>query len=538
MNSAGVFVRVALVLLFTTYERTVQAREVVTTEQSPVRIEQRGDVAFVDFGKDAFGWLSLDVPAGVTGDFEVHLGEKLMDDGSIDPKPGGTIRYASVFCEVRNAGRYRVPLVADVRNTRGRDKETAAQLVPIPEKFGVIMPFRYVEIVMSPFVVTAANIRRTVLHWPINMSASSFRSSSPDLNRVYELCKYSILATSFAGYYVDGDRERIPYEADAYLNALGHCVVDADFELLRRTFRRLVEHPTWPTEWRQHMIFLAWTDWMYSGSPELAREFWGVLRNEKLMLDMAREDGLLVTGGDFREGKGNDIVDWPAGERDGFAFTPVNAVVNAFHVRNLVQMAELAAALGKTDDAEFLALRAKRAASSFNATFYDVVHGIYVDGEGTGHASLHANAAALSMGVVPETRKKRVADFLVKKGMACSVYFAQYLLEALFEGGRGDVAVRLMMERGDRTWLGMIDQGSTITMEAWSLNAKPNQDWNHAWGTAALNVLVRYVLGVRPTKPGFVEYENTPFLGPLQFVEGVVPTVLGPIRVRAKVSDS
>jgi len=526
--------KIVAVHLIASLAPVLQAREVVTTEQAPVLVESRGDVTFVDFGKDAFGWLSLDVPAGASGSFEVRLGEKLSRDGAIDRRPGGTIRFAAASCAVASAGRYRVPLVADVRNTQGGNRETAEQLVPIPEKFGVIMPFRYVEVVKPPFAVTGANVRRTMLHWPIDMSASSFRSSSPDLNRVYEMCKYSILATSFAGYYVDGDRERIPYEADAYLNALGHYVIDADFELSRRTFRRLIEHPTWPTEWKQHMIFLAWSDWMYSGSPELAQEFWHVLRNEKLMLGRAREDGLIVTEGERRKGKGNDIVDWPAGERDGFVFTPVNAVINAFHFRNLVQLSELAAALGKAEDAANLAARAEKAMAAFNRVFFDGSRGVYVDGEGTAHASLHANAAALSMGLVPDVRKAKVADFLVKKGMACSVYFAQYLLEALFEGGRGDDAIRLMMANGDRTWIDMIDQGSTIAMEAWSLKAKPNQDWNHAWGTAALNVMVRYVLGVRPTKPGFAAYEQTPFLGPLRSVEGVVPTVRGPVRVKAE----
>ena len=30
-----------------------------------------------------------------------------------------------------------------------------------------------------------------------------------------------------------------------------------------------------------------------------------------------------------------DITDWPVGERDGFEFKPVNAVVNAFYCLNL-----------------------------------------------------------------------------------------------------------------------------------------------------------------------------------------------------------
>ena len=114
--------------------------------------------------------------------------------------------------------------------------------------------------------------------------------------------------------------------------------------------------------------------------------------------------------------------------------------------------------------------------------------------------------------------------------MACSVYFAQYLLEALFESGRDQAAIALMTADDDRSWLGMMAQGSTVTMEAWSLGVKPNQDWNHAWGTAPLNIISRYVLGVRPTRPGFQTYEVRSASGSL-IVSGMVPTVRGTVVV-------
>ena len=116
--------------------------------------------------------------------------------------------------------------------------------------------------------------------------------------------------------------------------------------------------------------------------------------------------------------------------------------------------------------------------------------------------------------------------------MACSVYFAQFLLEALFKAGEAEAAIGLMSRGGDRSWIGMMDQGSTITMEAWSLGAKPNQDWNHAWGSAPLNVISRYVLGVKPVTPGCSEVEVSPQVGGLKFVEGRVPTPRGTVAVR------
>jgi hypothetical protein len=32
--------------------------------------------------------------------------------------------------------------------------------------------------------------------------------------------------------YVDGDRERIPYEADAYINMLSHYAVDSEYSIV------------------------------------------------------------------------------------------------------------------------------------------------------------------------------------------------------------------------------------------------------------------------------------------------------------------
>jgi hypothetical protein len=87
--------------------------------------------------------------------------------------------------------------------------------------------------------------------------------------------------------------------------------------------------------------------------------------------------------------------------------------------------------------------------------------------------------------------------------MACSVYGAQYLLEALFAAGRDKYAVELMAARTGRSWWHMIESGSTMTWEAWDAQAKNNLTWNHAWGAAPANILSRYVLGVRPVEPGY-----------------------------------
>lgn len=54
----------------------------------------------------------------------------------------------------------------------------------------------------------------------------------------------------------------------------------------------------------------------------------------------------------------------------------------------------------------------------------------------------------------------------------------------------------------------------------------------HAWGASPVYLLPRYFLGVKPTKPGWEEYELRPNLGGLEWMEGTIPTPFGEIRVK------
>ena len=506
----------------------------VVTRQAPVSIttNDHGRV-FVDFGKAAFGWLELVPPAGFTGGvYQVSIAEARHEDNTTDTWKGGCIRcWNSAPTAIPAADSvHRVEMPPNRKNTYFAGNPPPVRLRP---EIGVVMPFRYVEFYALPFGITPRSIRRAMVHYPIDMDESSFECSERALVDVYDFCKYTILATSFAGLYVDGDRERVPYEADAYINQLSHYAISSDRALARASHEYLLRHPTWPTEWKQHSIMMAWADWMWSGSIESARRHYGILK-EKLLLDRSREDGLLASPPDPLVGKRADIIDWPPRERDGYVFCPASAVVNAFHYLNLRQMADIAKALGKSEDASFFAGRASKVRVAYRKTFRDGHDGLYVDGEGTRHKSLHANVAALAFGLAEESEYETLADYIVSKGMKCSVYFAQYFLEALFISGRDKDAIAFMAARGNRSWLGMMDQGSTMTLEAWNMEAKPNLDWNHAWGTPPLNIIARFVLGVKPLAPGFAKVEVRPQTGGLKYVRGTVPTVKGPVTVEVK----
>ena len=196
-------------------------------------------------------------------------------------------------------------------------------------------------------------------------------------------------------------------------------------------------------------------------------------------------------------------------------------------------MARIAMALGKHQDAATFSTAANLARDSFHRVFFDADAGCYRDGEDSLHHAQHASLFPLAFGLVPKAHHAPVAKFIKSRGMACSVYAAQYLLESLFLAGEADHAIALITSSGQRSWLNMLRQGATITWEAWDNSFKPNQDWNHAWGAAPANIIPRYVLGVRPLEPGYSKVLIAPQPGPLTEIRGIVPTIRGPIRVEA-----
>ncbi len=497
-------------------------------DEAPTKIvEVTPGLILVDFGRVAFGNLRLLPPAKRTSNLTVHFGEALVN-GRINRKPPGTVRYARTTALLKGTKPMLVAPPADKRNTE-HSSTRHPPAVLTPREWGVVLPFRWVEIEGWPGKPKSEQIvRQSAFAATWDDNAVSFHSSDRMLNRIWELCRYSIKATTFAGIYVDGDRERIPYEGDAYLNQLSHYAMDNDFQMARDTFDWLMKHPTWPTEWAPHMVFMAHADWMHTGDNAWLAPRYEALKS-KLLLERAGPDGLITsTRQQIRSG---DLVDWPGGERDGYVFTSVNTVVNAFHLSALMRMAELADALGRNGEAAAYRARSKATLAAFQEKLFDPRRRIYVDGEGTDHASLHANLFPLAFGLVPDKHRKDVTNWVAGKGMACSVYGAQYLMQALCENNAADIALKLMTAPNDRSWRHMVESGTTITWEAWDQKYKPNQDWNHAWGAAPANLLPRFVLGARPLAPGWRRALIRPHSGALSQAKGKIPTPRGPITI-------
>ncbi|CAA6692174.1 MULTISPECIES: family 78 glycoside hydrolase catalytic domain [unclassified Lentimonas] len=497
-------------------------------DQEPVHIEQLKSGAYlVDFGRVAFG--NLRVLPSVNSEARVtfHFGEALSE-GRVNRKPPGSVRYSQSTARLIGDSSVVVAPPQNRRNTQTNHPSNPPAILT-PPHWGVIAPFRWVEIEGWPGELLPEQVmRQSVFASTWDDEAASFESSDELLNQIWELCRYSIKATTFAGVYVDGDRERIPYEADAYLNQLSHYYTDNDIQMARDTIDHLLIYETWPSEWAPHMVFMVYADWMQTGDTQWMAGRYDALKS-KTLSDRRQADGLV--GSDVKQVARIDIVDWPKRERDGYVFTSRNTVVNAFHLRAIALMGKMARALGKDNEADEYESDFRVSDERFQATFFDTKTGLYTDGIDTTHSSVHANLFSLAFGIVPEGKRAAIAHWLSSRGMRCSVYAAQYLLEGLFENGAGQQAIEMITAKNDRSWRHMVESGTTITWEAWDQKYKPNQDWNHAWGAAPANLFPRYILGAQPLEPGWELVRIRPHTAGLSSARGKVPTPRGPVLI-------
>lgn len=515
-----------------------------TTDVEPTRVIQLSPThAFIDFGRAAFATLLLTLDSPQDAEMEIHLGEVPNGPHAINRNPGGARRYQMIPLTLQKGQHtYQLEIPTDPRNT-------GDFAIKMPDDLFEVYPFRYCEIINCPVPITPASIRQLTVHYPFNDTASQFTSSSRVLNDIWDMCQYTMKATSFCGYYVDGDRERIPYEADGYINQIGHYGTDREYTLARRTNEYLITTPTWPTEWHLYTVLVAYNDLMFTGNTASIEHYYEDLK-AKTLLALAREDGLISTetglltdevrdaihflgksSDHFKSGI-RDIVDWPQVERDGYDMVPINSVVNALHHRSLTSMADIALALNKPDDAQSFRDQAAQVKKAFQEKLIDPVSGIVLDGEDSPHSALHANIFALACDLVPDENLERVKAYVQSRGMACSVYVSQILLEALYAAGADAYALSLMTSTGERSWAHMIyDVGTTIALEAWDNRFKPNQDWNHAWGAAPAGVIPFNLMGIRPLEPGFGKVRIAPQPGALRWAQITTPTIRGGITI-------
>jgi hypothetical protein len=148
-------------------------------------------------------------------------------------------------------------------------------------------------------------------------------------------------------------------------------------------------------------------------------------------------------------------------------------VGTAFYFYGATVLAKAARVLDQPDAALRYADLAARIKESFNAAFYDPQRQLY------GNGSQFANAFPLALGLVEPSNQAAVLqnnldDLQRRNGhFTVGVLGAKYLLEALTEHGRPDVAWQLVNQQGFPGWAHMLEGRNTLS-EFWDLKGSHN----------------------------------------------------------------
>lgn len=487
-----------------------------------VLVEEPGRLV-LDFGRTWAGGALIRARAKAGDRIELRLGEVL------DPRAG---HRPEVRHELTTGNVYR-----DVWTLAEGDQELATWGLRV---------FRYLEVRTLDGDPDLTEVRAAAYRSPYDSEAAAFSSSDPDLDRVWRLSADTIEALNLNLYVDSWTRERLPYEADAYLQQRAHLCLDQAPALARYSVDFTLEHRTWPTEWPLFGLLAVHDLWWTTGDDGQVREHYHRLPDLLPLRWVDPGTGLVRKPSDGgkpgdmdRGGFDRDLVDWPPSERDGYLFGEVNTVINALAYRCFRAAADLARAVGEPTDAEHYAATADRLHAAIQRHLFDperraYADGLDPDGRQLDHHAIHAQVFPLWAGAVPADRVDGVVADLAGRGMACSVYAAAFLLEGLFEQAAGDVALPLITAPGNRSWRHMLDLGAGSTMEAWDVAFKPNLSHSHPWAASPAYLLPQGLFGLRPLEPGYRSFTFRPQPGTLDHAAVRLPVPAGTIAVQAR----
>lgn len=455
-----------------------------------------------DFGKETFGYLKV---KGLKGRVHIYYGESAEE--ALDKEHCETL---DVLCE---GGGLESKAFRYVYIEKDQDASYEE----------VLMDFEY-----APFD---------------EEKSGSFRCDDDELNRIWEVGAYTMDLTT-REFFMDGiKRDRWTWSGDAIQSYLMNYYLRFDLECVKRTIRQLrgkdpvTAHVNTIMDYTFYWFKSIMDYYEYSGDEAFVREMYP--RMKTLMdycLGRTNADGMA-------EGQPDDwiFVDWvdfPMHKRGVLAFEQI-----LFYkaLETMARCAEICKDQAQHYREQADTLREKVKTLFWNQRQSAFLHAME-DGKMNPQVTKFPNMFAILYDFVTEEEKKQIMQsVMLNKGIPTitTPYMRFYELAALCEMG----LQKEVLPEIKAYWGGMLREGATSFWEKYNpeetgtqhlaMYGRPyGKSLCHAWGASPVYLMGKFYLGVKPTKPGYTEYEVKPKLGGLEWMEGEVPTPFGKVYVK------
>lgn len=476
--------------------------------------EPRPGVFLVDFGQNLAGVAEItgSAPAGTR--VQWRYGERLAPDGTLDTR--------DIEQHIKSQGRDQA-FQTDTYIFKGLGVERWQA------RF-TYHGFQYLEVTgLRPGPDT---FRAQFLHSDIPRTGT-FSCSDERLNRIQEAAIWAYLS-NLQGYPTDcPHREKNGWTGDAHLAA-----EQANFNFLPVTVQAkwindlgdeqrpsgmlpgIVPTSGWGYDWGNGpawdsaYLLLPHYARIYFGDTAMFRRHYEGMRRYVDYLTSQAKDGIVEIG----------LNDWAPWKTQTAA--PITST--AYYYVDTRILAQAARFLGHAADAARYDRLADDIRRAFRDRFFDAARGTYDNGSQT------ALAAALYQGLVADEDRSRVLTNLVAAVQSggghvdTGILGAKYLLNALLEQGRPDIAYQVVTHRGQPGWIWWLDQGATTLWEQWN----GTESRNHIMFGDVSAWFYKAIAGIRPDPqaPGFKHFDIIPHpLGDLTWARAEYDSVRGRI---------
>ncbi|MFD2287678.1 Bacterial alpha-L-rhamnosidase [Pedobacter petrophilus] len=479
------------------------------TAQYAVKKEKAGNGYVADFGKETFGFVKIHGLKG-KGKLGMYYGESKEE--ALSKEKCETLDYLDVDLAAK------------------RDS-----VMPLSKAF------RYVNF-QAENGVTADSISMLYEYAPVT-ERGSFKSSDQELNKIYDVAKYTFHLNT-REFFIDGiKRDRWVWSGDAYQSYLMNYYSFFDAPTVKRTL--LAQRGKDPVTAHINTI-MDYSFYWFLG----IYDYYKFTGDKKFVQDIYPRMQSLMTYIDGRKNK-NGLLEWMPGDwifidwADKLSKDGEVSFEQLLYARSLETMALCAKLANDTTNAvkyekEAKSLKAKIFELYWNETKSALVHS-RVGNQPTANVTRYANMFGIFFDYFTPEQKLAVKEHVLLNDKIAKIttpYMRFYELEALCALGEQSYVLKEMKNY----WGGMLKLGATSFWEEYNPDKKGVEHLEmygrpfgkslcHAWGASPIYLLGKYYLGVSPDAPGYETYTIQPNLGGLEWMEGKVPTADGDISV-------
>ncbi|MFN3650733.1 MAG: family 78 glycoside hydrolase catalytic domain [Armatimonadota bacterium] len=489
----------------------------ITDTLKPVRVtEPKPGVFIFDIGQNMAGHAQLRVEGPAGTKITLRYGERLHPDGTLD-------RAAIAQHMIKDPPQR---FQTDEYTLKGDGTE-------VWEPRFTYHGFQYVEVTGFPGKPTLDSLRARVVHSAVER-AGELETSSELVNRIQRATRWAYLSNLHSIPTDCPHREKNGWTGDAHLAAeLGifnyhpAAVYTKWIQDLSDEMRESGELPGivptsgWGYEWGNGpawdsaFLLIPWYLYQYYGDTRILETNYPKMRRYVDYLTTKAKDGIVSIG----------LGDWVAPGPTA----PTEVTSTGYYYVDARIVADTARLLGKEADAKKYSELADSIRDAFNRTFFKPETAQYADG------SQAALSCALYQGLVPKGEEQRVLKNLVAAvdkhdgHVFAGILGTKYLLHALRDNGRPDVAYRVTAQTTFPSWGHWLEQGATTLWEAWN----GTDSRNHIMFGDVSAWFYRALAGINPDPagPGFKKVIIRPYLPEgMTFARATYPSIHGTIQ--------